>query len=83
MCVIAPVDSAAENSMLLRRNGAPPAFARVFGSGEQLLGVRVRDDQLAFGVGEQDRIGDGVDDAVEQHPLLSEPRPLEVAPAST
>ena len=58
--------------MLFSADGAAPALARFLGRGEQLLRVAVRDDQLAFGVGQQDRVGDGVDDAVEQHPLLTE-----------
>jgi len=33
--------------------------------------MRVRDDQLAFRVGQQDRVGHCVDDAVEQHPLTT------------
>jgi hypothetical protein len=57
---------------VVQRHRATPALARLFRGGEQLLGVRVRDNQLAFDVGEQDRVGDGVDDAVEQHPLLRE-----------
>ena len=56
---------------VVQRDGATPALARVLGRGKQLLRVAVRDDQLAFGVGQQDRVGDGVDDAVEQHPLLA------------
>ena len=59
---------------VVQRGGAPPALARFFGRREQLLRVAVGDDQLAFGVGQQDRVGDGVDDAVEQHPLLAEAR---------
>ena len=59
---------------VVQRGGAAPALARFFRRGEQLLGVAVRDDQLAFGVGQQDRVGDRVDDAVEQHPLLAEAR---------
>ena len=59
--------------MLFSADGPTPAFARVLGRGEQLLRVGVGDDQLAFGVGQQDRVGHGVDDAVQQHPLLAEP----------
>ena len=44
------------------------------GAANSFSAWRVRDDQLAFGVGQQDRVGDGVDDAVEQHPLLPEAR---------
>ena len=49
-------------------------FARFLGRREQLFRVAVGDDQLAFGVGQQDRVGDRVDDAVQQHPLLAEAR---------
>ena len=57
---------------VVQRDRAPPAFAGILGRGEQLLRVRVRDDQLALRIGEQDRVGDRVDDAVQQHPLLPE-----------
>ncbi len=59
---------------VVQAHRAAPALARVFRRGKQLFRVGVGDDQLAFGVGQQDRVGDGVDDAVEQHPLLPEPR---------
>ncbi len=60
--------------MLFSPDCPAPAFTRIFRRRKQLLGVRVRDDQLAFRVREQDGIGDGVDDAVQEHALLSEAR---------
>ena len=53
---------------------AAPSFARILRGREEFLRVRVGDDQFAFGIGQQDRIGHRVDDAVEQHPLLAKTR---------
>jgi hypothetical protein len=57
---------------VVQRRRAAPALACFLRRRKQLFGVAVRDDQLAFCVGKQDRVGDGVDDAVQQHPLLPE-----------
>ena len=59
---------------VVERGRAPPSLARFIGRGEQLFSVAVRDHQLAFRVGEENRIRDRVDDAVKQHPLLAEAR---------
>jgi len=48
---------------------AAPPFALFFGRGEQRQRAGVGDQQAAFGVGQQNRIGDGVDDVVEQRAL--------------
>ena len=66
---------------VVQARGTPPPLAGVLGRGEKLFRVRVGDDQLAFGIGQQDRVGDRVDDAVEQHPLLAEPRLGEQLPS--
>ena len=50
-------------------DGAAPSFAFFGANREQLLGAQVADDQLARFVGQQNRVGDRVDDAVEQVPL--------------
>ena len=54
---------------VVQLDGAPAALALLLGRGKQLLGARVGDDQPAFGVGEQNRVGDGVDDREEQRAL--------------
>ena len=52
---------------------APASFADVLGSGEQQLGARVRDDELPFQIGEQDRIGGRIDDVEQQRMLAAKP----------
>ncbi len=47
------------------------AFALFFRSDEERQRARVGDQQPSFGVGEQNRVGDRVDDAVEQRALSS------------
>ena len=59
---------------VVERDSPPPPFARVLGRRKEFFGMRVRDDQLAFRVGQQDWVGHRVDDAVKQHPLLTEAR---------
>ena len=39
---------------------------------KQLLGAEIPDDQLARFIGQENRVGDGVDDAVKQVPLTIE-----------
>ena len=53
------------------RAAAP--FAFLFRRGEQGQRTRVGDEQPAFGVGQENRVGDGVDDVVEQGALASLP----------
>ena len=50
-------------------HGAAAAFALLLRRREQRQRARVRDQQPAFGVGQQNRVGDRVDDAVEQRAL--------------
>ena len=50
-------------------DGAAPSFTFLRANREQLLRAQVADDQLAGIVGQQNRVGDRVDDAVEQVPL--------------
>ena len=57
---------------VVQRHRAAPALALVLAGGEQRLGARVGDHDAAVGVGEEDRVGDGVDDAVEQRVLVAE-----------
>ena len=52
-------------------HGAPAAFTLLLRRREQREGARVRDQQPPFGVGQQNRVGDGVDDAVEQRALAT------------
>ena len=54
---------------VVQLDGAPAAFALFLGRRKQLLGARVRDDQPSFGVGQQNRVGDRVDDGEEQRAL--------------
>ena len=54
---------------VVHAHGAAAPFALFFRRGEQRQRARVRDEQPALGVGEQNRVGDGVDDVVEQRPL--------------
>src|SRR6185436_172169 len=58
---------------VVERDRAAPAFALLLAREEQLLGARVGDQQLAVGVGEQNRVGDRVDDRREQRALVREP----------
>ena len=57
---------------VVQRNSATPSLAGLLRRGKQFLRVQIRDNQLPLGVGHQNRVGDGVDDAVEEHPLLPE-----------
>ena len=52
-------------------HGAAAAFALFLRRGEQRQRAGVGDEQAAFGVGQQDRVGDGVDDAVEERALAA------------
>ena len=66
---IALLDSADDNSMLFIRT-APRRPSLSSSDAVNSVSARgVGDEQPAFGVGQQNRVGDGVDDAVEQRPL--------------
>ena len=58
---------------VVQLHGAPPPFAHIVRRGEEHFRSRVRDDELAFHVGEQNRIGRGVDDVEEQRVLAAQP----------
>ena len=46
--------------------GAAPSFALLLRRGEQGQRAGIRDEQAPFRIGEQNRVGDGIDDAVQQ-----------------
>ena len=54
---------------VVHAHGAAPALALLFRRREQRQRARVGDQQPALGVGQQNRVGDRVDDAVEQRAL--------------
>ena len=58
---------------VVHADGAAAAFAFLFRGGEQRQRAGVGDEQPAFGVGEENRVGDGVDDVVEQRALAPLP----------
>src|SRR5262249_2843097 len=57
---------------VVQRDGATTTFALLFFPSEVELGARVRDDEAPFGIREEDRIGNGLEDALEERALAIE-----------
>src|SRR4029079_6017318 len=56
---------------VVHAHGAAAAFAFFLRRREQRQRARLRDQQAALGVGQQNRVGDGVDDVVEERALAA------------
>ena len=68
-----PAGQRGREQHVVQRDGATPSLAFTLGRHQQRLGPDVREDDAAFHVGEEDRVGDGVDHALDQRQLALEP----------